>query len=375
MRRIGRPLTLTALVLLAPASALAGPDPAVLAEFRADPMKFFFELRAPEAIECGQVILSEDGAASPERNRELTALSAIYASRGMLPEARAACLEMLSEDPLADLDSPELLPPPVVRLFYGVRDSLLLESGAFAAEDIRTVAVGDIENNSLVHGKYDLDKFARGLSQILITDLMDATPLKIVDRQRLSVLRQEIGMSSNADIVNPEYGVPLGKLCGAQSFLFGSLIQVEPKKIRFDLRWVNTSTSEILLSEGFEAKLGSADDLFKLEKKVLIDLLLPKMHDLLAMAGTGEVPKEKEMKKRLEEHLKLKKKRELAEGSSYVDLLLRTGDALLAEDRGDFASAETTWQQIHEIDPQNTRADDRARALGAYLELGGGQTP
>ncbi len=360
------------------AGADGAPASALLAEFRRDPMRFFYEMRGTEAIQCGQVVLKESAPGSPEeaaaRKKALTALAAIYLSTEKTSQARAACLEILATDPTADLEHAETLPPPVVRLFYGLRDSLLLASVRGATLDIRTLAVGDIENNSIVNGKYDLDRFARGLTQILITDLREVTPLRLVDRARLAVLRDEIRMSADDRATDPKFRVPLGQLTGAQSYLFGSIMQVDDKKIRLDLRWVNTSTGEVLLSEGVESRLGSADDLFRLEKKILLDLMVPEIESMLGKSGAkaGSVPKSdlKNMKKKAKPYLEAKRKA-LSGGESYVDLLLKTGDAVLAEERGDLAAAEAAWAEVGRLNPSDATAEGRAMALQAFRRLGG----
>lgn len=358
------------------AARAAAPEPAAISPaaqgasggsvdaFAADPMRFFFELKTAEAIEAGQILLAGNQLQDASRGRVLTALGAIHLATGRPAQARAAFLEILRKDPGYDLERPEVLPPPVVSLFYSLRDSAMLAVDRPTPLDIRTLAVGDIENNSIVPGKFDLDKFARGLTHIMISDLREATPLTIVDRQRLAVIRQELEMSRSEMITDPKYRVPLGKLTGAQSFLFGSILQAEKDKVRLDIRWVNTETGEILLAEGVEAKLGSSDDLFKLERKVLLELLLPQIH---AMVGAGGEPVD--VKKSLEPYLERKKK-ELPRGSSYVDLLLKTGEAVLAEERGDFAAARTAWQEVESLNPADAVSGERALALNAFVELG-----
>ena len=354
--------------VLAPAQS---PSPETLAAFRADPRSFFFEQRAAEAIACGQVVLQDPTYPPADRIEALTTLGAIYVSTKRMPQARAAFFEIIEHDPLAELSRADQLPPPVLRLCYVLRDSLLLEAGG-GRPDIRTVAVGEIENNSIVQGgAFDLDRFALGLQHVLVTDLKASTPLRIVDRQRLDVLLEEIGMNQNDEVFDPRFSVPLGQLCGAQYFLFGCLFQVEEKKIRLDLKWVDTSTTEVLLSEGLEMKIGSGDDLLALERKVLLDLLLPKMHQLL-VAAEGEIaPDEKELEKRVKQYFDEKKraKKRLAEDKSYVDLLLSTGEAILAEERGDLAEARLAWERVQEIDPLDPLAEDRQDALVAYLDM------
>lgn len=355
-------LVILATALVSPAGA-AAPDPSLVHEFAADPLSFFFELRAPEAIACSQVLLTDTSLPEEERRGILTALGAIHFATGRERQAEAAFLTMLRDAPDAPPDQADLLPPPVLGLYYQLQDSLLLATDDPPRLDIRTLAVGDIENNSIVEGAFDLDRFARGLTQIITTDLMETTPLKIVDRARLAVIRKEIQLSTNDRIVDPRYRVPFGKLTGAQSFLFGSLIQAEKNRMRLDLRWVDTSTGEILLSEGVEAKVTSTKDLFKLERTVLIEKLMPQIERLLE-GGEGGADLERTMESTLK-----KRRRALPKDQSYVDLLLKTGEALLAEERGDLAAARDAWTAVDAIHPADAAAAHRARALTAYLNF------
>lgn len=361
------PAMLPAFVAVAPARA-AAPAAATLAEFRRDPMSFFFDLRSSDALACGQAVLEGTTDFTPAETKEaVTALAATYLADGREPQARAAVMQVLTVDPQAELSKQETLPPPLVQLFYGLRDSMLLGSGQAGAPQILTLAVGDIENNSIVKGKYDMNNFARGLTHIITTDLKQASPFKIVDRQRLAALRQEIEMSSSAQVTDPRFGVPLGRLSGAQSFLFGSLMQVEGNKVRLDIRWVDTSTSEILLSEGLEAKVSSSDDLFKLERKLLLETLAPRMQEWLAGKGQAQEPGQRiqdEARPMLDE-----RKKSSGGGQVYLDFLLRSGEAMLAEEKGDFAAAAVAWKQAATLRPGDTVPAARARALDAQMAM------
>lgn len=360
---------IAALGALTPARAAgAAPSAATLAEFRHDPMSFFFDLRSADALLCGQAVLQGTTDFTPAEKKEaMTALAATYLAADKGPQARAAVLQVLDLDPQAELSRQETLPPPLVQLFYGLRDSLLLASGQSGAPQILTLAIGDIENNSIVKGKYDMDNFARGLTHIIITDLKQASPFKIVDRQRLAALRQEIEMSSSGQVTDPKFGVPLGRLSGAQSFLFGSLMQVEGNKVRLDVRWVDTSTSEILLSDGVEAKVSSSDDLFKLERKLLLETLAPRMQAWLSEKGQAQVPGQS-IQDRARPVLGERKK-SAGGGTVYLDFLLRSGEAMLAEEKGDYAAATNAWKQAAKLRPSDAMPAERARALDAQLAL------
>jgi hypothetical protein len=193
--------------------------------------------------------------------------------------------------------------------------------------------------------------------------LKQASPFKIVDRQRLAALRQEIEMCRSDQVTDPRFGVPLGRLSGAQSFLFGSLMQVEGNKVRLDIRWVDTSTSEILLSDGVEAKVSSSADLFKLERKLLLETLAPRMQAWLT--GKGQVEAGSPAIQDRARPFLDERKKSSGSGTAYVDFLLRSGEAMLAEERGEYAAATAAWKAAAQLRPGDTLAIDRARALDA----------
>lgn len=341
------------------------PSAQMLEDFERDPLSYALELKIPETIDCASVFLKDPLYAPHVRKPALTALATVYLGANRASEARFTFLELLAQDPTADLDEPDRLAPAVKQLYYGLQDSLLHATDRTAVPDVKTVAFGDIENNALVKTKYDVDLFCRGLTQVMISDLRAVAPLKIVDRQRLAVLREEIGMSSNEQIVDPKFGVPLGKLTGAQSFIFGQIMVISEKDIRFDLRWVNTATSEILLAESIEGKVGSPKDLLKLQKQLLVEKLAPAIEKFLSgEEGAGEV-KEK-AKSRLASR---EDQTSDLEGGAYISYLVKAGEALSAEDRGDSKAALVAWREAESINPRDPYAAGRAGVLEAYNHL------
>lgn len=355
-----------ALTLSAPGSALASsPSPQLIAEFEQDPLAFVDEIRTSDVLNCGSLYLRDTSKDPSVRRPALVALASVYVAHQKPSEARMTVMELLRPDPSINLDAPDRVAPSVKRLFYALRDSMLQASGRAVPPDVKTVAFGDIESNALVKGKYDLDAFARGLTQIMITDLNAATPLKIVDRQRLNTLREEIGMSSNEQIVDKQYSVPLGRLTGAQSYLFGQIMQVTSSKMRMDLRWVETATSEILLAASVEVDVKNSKDLFKLERSLLVDKLAPAIEKLLKGEKAADGVRD-----RTKSYLDSKAS-EMASGnsSSYVEYLLKTGEAMSAEDRGDTKGALVAWKAAKEIRKVDALAENRSNALAAFNSM------
>lgn len=346
------------------ASEVASGPGAVPADFARDPFEYYLDQRTGEAERYANVVLADASSKPDLRENVLVTMASIHVAQGRIGQASEAFRQILAADPTADLDPTDRLPMPVVRLFYRMRDSALTASTASGklGPDIRTLAVGDIENNSIVKGRFDLDHFCRGLSQILMTDLQGATPLKVVDRQRLAVLREEIGMSKDGGFVDPANRVRFGQLSGAQSYLFGQLMQLDGNRVRLDIRWVNTSTGEVLLAEAAEGSLASAADLFKLERKVLLELLAPKIGQML------EGQSKEELQKSMQDYLDRKRKT-LPSRTDYAGLIEARGRAMANEQGENYAAAAADWAKVAKMDPSDTQAATRARSLESYRKL------
>jgi TolB-like protein len=352
---------LAALTALMPDSVPAQPSEAVLTEFMADPLLFYADQRQEAIVECASWVLDGPQAEQyswPQQRQALTTLAALYVSTGKVATARAACRTMLDADPCTDLDQSLRLPPPLVRTYYSLRDSILQTSERICPNELQTIAVGDIENDT---NDPSLDSFCRGLSQILASDILDVTPLRVVDRVRLQVFMDEIGMSKGSEIRDPKFAVPAGKIMGAQSFVFGNLVRLDKKNVMLNLRWVNTSTTEILVAEMLETRMKSPRDVLELERKVLLDVLVPQINQLL-----GNAPENKEVEDKAKSYLESKKK---AAGSSYLKYVVLTGDAVQATAQGDTEAAQKIWSAVSEINPADKVAKARSTALGAQVQL------
>ena len=341
----------------------AGEVTAVPADFRQDPLFYYYDLRPGEARRYAATVLADPATSPRLRKAVLTTLATIATQERKPAEARAAFSQILKLEPTANLDHPEKLPPPVTRLFYRMRDSLCtsredeLVSGGQLGTELSTIAVWDIENNSFAPSKWNLDHLSRGLGQAIVTDLQGVTGLKIVERQRLNVLRDELELGKSPGQVDPNSRVRLGRLCGAQSYLFGQFMLVARNRARMDLRWVRTDTGEILLAKGVEQDLGGPDGVFQLERKVLLELLAPQIRKMLA----GET-KPGQIEQRLEQQLE-QRRRSMPNRSSYTAMIESSGAAMALEDGGDYADAAAAWEHVASMSPADSTARFRARAL------------
>ena len=364
----GRRLVAVTLITSAAMAGLIRLAPAqtdVAAEFREDPLRYYFDVRFDDALRLGEFVLADASTSEHLRDQTLVTIATVRLAQKKIPEARKALLRMLEGAPSKDLEEPARLPPPVTTLFYQLRDSLCLARfDELVAEkklggDIRTIAVGDFENNSIVKSAYDMDRFSRGLVHVLTSDLLQTSSLRVVDRQRLSVLLDELKLSRDPGLMQPEARVRLGQLTGAQSYFFGQIMQLGPRKLRIDLRWVDTSTGEILLAKSVEGPFASADDVMELERKLLVVALAPEMEKVLKARGQASTLRN-ELIKALED------RRASPKRAQYAQAVEQAGRAITLESSGDYGAAAAVWERVAALSPDDKVAPVRAASLRAF---------
>lgn len=332
---------------------------ALVKEFRADPDGFYFDMRHLEAIACAQKLLADKGAAHADSVNSYRVLGNVYTSLKATAQARAAYVKLFRVDPAAELVPAGGYPVRVTRLFYAVRDSLARggagKAAPAAAPGLLTLAIGPIDNRALAlpGQKFDYARFSAGLTQMITSDLMPATRLKVVDRQRLRMLLDEIGLAGTGAL-DKDAAVKAGRLLGAQTFLFGSLTSPGNNLVRLDLRLVQTETGEILLSTSKEKKIGNGNDLLDLERTVVE--ALAKRLDATLDQKAGGAAVSADAKKALAQRKK-------SSGDKAMDLVDLTGAAILAEDAGQAGAALDNWRKVLGLSPGNTLAAERVRAL------------
>lgn len=153
--------------------------------------------------------------------------------------------------------------------------SLLLSNVLFVqpvhASDPKTIAVLYFENNSVVD-KDKLDPLKKGLADMIITEMTKVKGIKVVERQRIQSIIEELNLSET-DMVDKSTSQQMGKLLGAKVMLFGGFSNLFNDKLRIDIRIVRTETGETLKAE---EETGELDEfltmLQSLVKKIASDL-------------------------------------------------------------------------------------------------------
>jgi TolB-like protein len=135
----------------------------------------------------------------------------------------------------------------------------------------QTIAILNFENNSVVD-KDKLDPLKKGLADMLITEMSKIKGLKVVERQRIQSVVEELNLGET-DLVDKGTSQKMGKLLGAKVLLFGGFSNLFGDKLRIDARIVATETGVTLNAEEETGDLDQFLTMLKsLVKKISDDL-------------------------------------------------------------------------------------------------------
>ena len=216
-----------------------------------------------KAAELFAAIAQNDTLDLERRKEALRYLGRAYVAQSLMDEARKAVADLLDlEPPLVELD-PDMEPPTLINLYLEERQK---KSGGFAVatEDpgVRTLAVMDFRNYAFDDAER-WDNMQWGFSSMMIEQLSGATDLKLVERENLKYLLDELDLQ-NSGRVDQATAVRMGKMLGAHAMVFGGII-VSGRTMTLSARVVKVETSEILLGESVE---GKAKDFYSLVEQL-----------------------------------------------------------------------------------------------------------
>lgn len=184
------------------------------------------------------------------------------------------------------------------------------------------IAVLEFEDTSPVDGFARLN---RALQSMLTTDLSVSQELKLVERARLADVLQELNLVQTG-FLDAETAAKLGKGVGAQALLTGSF-WVRGDTMRIDARLIHVETGTVIFAEEIT---GVTQEFTTLEKRLA--------NKVLETAGI---------------HLSETETTEFSRPhTSSLLAASRYGQALVAEDSGDFSRAERAAAAAIEADPE-----------------------
>jgi TolB-like protein len=199
------------------------------------------------------------------------------------------------------------------------------------------VAISYFDNNT---GKAELAPLAKGLADMLITDLSQVSTLQIVERDKLNQALAELRLS-RSKYIDPKTAQRLGHGLAARYILSGGYV-VAKGNMRIDVRIFEVESGTVLASEEVE---GKEDEFFSLEKD-LVDILIRTLQVRLAAPERTK--------------LRTNATQSLAAFKQYAL-------GLDATDRGEPDEARTAFEQALANDPNYLAARTASERLAAFF--------
>ena len=296
-----------------------------------------------KAIELFSEVAQDQGQSEDVRKEALRYLGRSYIAKNNTDEARDAIRRLISmEPPLIELN-PDIEPPPVMDLYYEVRSDIEGDYAVQADPGIQTLAIIDFTNSSIDDNER-WDGLRKGLPAMAINVLNNGTDLKVIERERIEWLLNEIELQRQADVVDQSTAVRTGRLLGANAVVFGSYLVYDQQMI-INARVVKVETGEILLGDQVQ---GEPDNFFEL----IQDLGTKIARSLNTELEQSEADMEQ---------------------TNSLDAMMAYSDGLGLLEDGEYRAAYEKFQQAVEFDPSFRRAERKAESLRPMLAAAGAQ--
>jgi TolB-like protein len=258
-----------------------------------------------------------------QEKRALLILAMSEANRDNTKEARAYLEKLAELDPTTEL-TPDEYPPQMMRIWYAVEQGIPEEKRA-SRDQYETIAVMYFDNSSISEDQDRLDPLSKGLMSMMIQDITKAGKLRVVERDRINFLVDELKLQQS-DLTDKATAVKMGKLVGAQTLLMGGFMKLDNKNFKIFGRLVSVETGEILKAEEVS---GKPDDIFELQK----DLVYKILDDM-------KVDVDKDTKKKIDEGRDTK-----------YEALYHYSLGLALEDKKDYNGAYAEFQKAVSLAP------------------------
>ncbi|MBI4535479.1 MAG: hypothetical protein HY708_04315, partial [Ignavibacteriae bacterium] len=257
----------------------------------------------------------------------------------LLDQARWAVSTLLDlEPPIIELD-PDVEMPPLMKIYYEVRKQ---KTGSTQVErpdpGIQTIAILDFKNRS-IDDKEKYDPMEKGFAELLIGQLSGTINLKVIERERIQWILDEIGLENDPGRFDMTSAVRVGKQLGVHTILLGSFIKVSDE-IKLLARLVKVETSEILATDEVT---GDADKFFELTEK-LGEKVARKINVAISKADL-----------------------EKGTETRSLDAIMSYSEGLVLLEKGDYKSAYEKFIQALDFDPEYSKARTKAESIKPLL--------
>jgi TolB-like protein len=304
-----------------------------------DAMRYYSEAKFDKAIEILDGLANDNTLDKNDKKEVLLGLGRAYVAKGLKDKATWAIDKLLDLEPPAIEPDPDAEAPPLMKIYYDVRKK---KTGSSSVErpdpGIQTIAILDFKNRS-VDDKEKFDPMEKGFAELMINQLQGSINLKVVERERIQWILDEIGLENDPGKFDVNSAVRVGKQLGVHSILLGSFIKLKDK-IKLLARLVKVETSEILATE--EAS-GDADEFFETTEN--LGVKVAKKINVSLTKADAEKSKE----------------------SKVFDAVMSYSEGLVFLEKGNYKSAYEKFMQALTFDPNYEKAKTKAESIKPLL--------
>ncbi len=303
-------------------------------------MKLYSSAKFDEAIKILSELEKEKKLEKKDQIDVLFGLGRAYVAKGQKDKALGAMSKMLELEPPSIEPDPDTECPPLMKVYYSARKNKSGTDSVRADPGMRTIAVLDFKNRS-IDDKEKFDPMEKGFSELVIGSLNGATNLKVIERERIQWILEEIGLENNPGKFDTESAVRVGKQLGVHTVLLGSFIKIKDD-IKLLARLVKVETSEILMTEEIK---GDVDDVFELADK-LTEKVAKGINVKLAQSSATESQ---------------------ALETKSLDAMLSYSEGLSFLEKGNYTDAYRKFEQALTFDPNYEKARQKRESIKPLL--------
>lgn len=302
-------------------------------------MRFYNSANFDKAIVLLSQLAVDKTVENKDKKNVLLALGRSYIAKGNKKGATTAMLKLLELEPPIIEPDPDAECPPLMKVYYEARKS---KSGTTQVErgdpGIRTIAILDFANRS-VDDKEKYDPLEKGFAELMIDQLNGSVNLKVIERERIQWILNEIGLENDPGKFDQSSAVRVGKQLGVHSILLGSFIKVKDN-MKLLARLVKVETSEILATEQSN---GDADEFFEIAENLSVKIA----KKINASLTKAEAEKGTETKS--------------------LDAMMSYSEGLVLLEKGNYKGAYEKFMQALQIDSKYDKARMKADSLKPLL--------
>jgi TolB-like protein len=223
----------------------------------------------------------------PARHQEVYHwLGRSYAAKEELQNATNTLMKLVAIDPPKYTLNPEEETQKFMNSYYAALKQVKGDRQIGPVDPgIRTMAILDFSNRLIGDDRANYDPLQLGLADDLFLQLDGSIKLKLVERERISWILDEIDLENDPGRFDTETAVRVGKQLGVHLVVFGSFVGFKDN-MKLTARMVKVETSEII---GTAEAAGEIDNFFELNDELarkILERIEIEVPDSAMKAGT-----------------------------------------------------------------------------------------